>query len=141
MMDRMDCQLLMTTFNAFYYFSFIAISSHTVDKMMYYASQMSAEDQYVLWQEVRNYYWYCIIIYIMMILDYYILLFMLFLYSHCYLVGQANWRTLSKKWLVNNTTILVHTYTMVVVWLGEAAVAVVCMLHSSTTSWRYIYLI
>ena len=53
MMDRMDCQLLMTTFNAFYYFSFIAISSHTVDKMMYYASQMSAEDQYVLWQEVR----------------------------------------------------------------------------------------
>lgn len=52
MMDRMDCQLLMNTFNAFYYFSFIAGAAQTVDRMLFLASQLTPENQLLLWQEV-----------------------------------------------------------------------------------------
>jgi phosphatidate cytidylyltransferase len=52
MMDRMDCQLLMNTFNAFYYSTFIASSAQTVGKMLYLAGQMAQEDRMQLWQEV-----------------------------------------------------------------------------------------
>ena len=53
-MDRMDCQLLMITFNTFYYVNFIASKTQSVDKMLYYVSQMRAEDRVALWQEVRT---------------------------------------------------------------------------------------
>ena len=55
MMDRMDCQLLMITFNTFYYVNFIASKTQSVDKMLYYVSQMRAEDRVALWQEVSTY--------------------------------------------------------------------------------------
>ena len=54
-MDRMDCQLLMITFNTFYYVNFIASKTQSVDKMLYYVSQMRAEDRVALWQEVSTY--------------------------------------------------------------------------------------
>lgn len=52
MMDRMDCQLLMNTFNAFYYFSFIAGTAQSVDKILFLASQLTTENQMLLWQEL-----------------------------------------------------------------------------------------
>lgn len=52
MMDRMDCQLLMTTFTAFYYISIIAPTTYSVEKMLFFASQMPAEDQLAFWQQV-----------------------------------------------------------------------------------------
>jgi len=83
MMDRMDCQLVMNTFNAFYYSryvvvnkedsllyccaalftffcllppfsirSFIAITTPSVDKLLFLAAQLTQENQHLLWQEV-----------------------------------------------------------------------------------------
>jgi Na+/melibiose symporter-like transporter len=48
----MDCQLLMNTFNAFYYFSFIAGTAQSVDKILFLASQLTTENQVLLWQEL-----------------------------------------------------------------------------------------
>eukprot|EP01032_Pedospumella_encystans_P025415 gene25415-28727_t len=52
MMDRMDCQLVMNTFNAFYYSSFIAITTPSVDKLLFLAAQLTQENQHLLWQEL-----------------------------------------------------------------------------------------
>lgn len=52
MMDRMDCQLLMCSFSAFYYFSFIAPKGDSVATMMYLASKMNPESQLEFWQEL-----------------------------------------------------------------------------------------
>eukprot|EP01036_Dinobryon_divergens_P024374 gene24374-32819_t len=52
MMDRMDCQLLMITFNTFYYGNFIASKIQSVDKMLYYVSMMKPDDKLALWEEV-----------------------------------------------------------------------------------------
>lgn len=55
MVDRMDCQLLMNTFTAFYYFSFIAPKAYTIDKMMFLISKMTIENQEILWNQVICY--------------------------------------------------------------------------------------
>ena len=64
MMDRMDCQLLMITFNTFYYGNFIASKVASVDKMLYYVSMMRLDDKVALWEEVRTGYTYYIHTYI-----------------------------------------------------------------------------
>lgn len=51
-MDRMDCQLLMITFTTFYYYAFIQPKSLSVEKMMFFASQMNIHDQTALWNEL-----------------------------------------------------------------------------------------
>ena len=58
MMDRMDCQLLMITFASFYYSFMIAPKAHSVQKMLYYASLMTPENQQLLWQEVWSFHFY-----------------------------------------------------------------------------------
>jgi hypothetical protein len=52
MMDRMDCQLLMNSFTTFYYYSFIAGSAQTVQRMLFLASEMTLENRELLFQEV-----------------------------------------------------------------------------------------
>mmetsp|Transcript_3359 Transcript_3359/g.7187 ORF Transcript_3359/g.7187 Transcript_3359/m.7187 type:complete len:309 (+) Transcript_3359:446-1372(+) len=52
MMDRMDCQMLMNSFTAFYYTSFIASRAKTVDLILFKISQMTADKQLLLWNEL-----------------------------------------------------------------------------------------
>jgi len=52
MMDRMDCQMLMNSFTAFYYMSFLAGSAKTIPRMLYLASKMTPENQLAFWQEL-----------------------------------------------------------------------------------------
>lgn len=52
MMDRMDCQLIMTAFSSFYIYSFIVPRAYTVAKMTFLASQMTPENQLKLWTEL-----------------------------------------------------------------------------------------
>ena len=52
MMDRMDCQLLMITFNSFYYSSFIAPKAVSLEKLILLASVLSPESKLLLWKEV-----------------------------------------------------------------------------------------
>jgi len=54
MMDRMDCQLLMNTFTAFYYYSFIAGRAVSVHRMLFLISKMSEDNQALLWTQVRE---------------------------------------------------------------------------------------
>lgn len=53
-MDRMDCQLLMNTFTAFYYYSFIAGRAVSVHRMLFLISKMSEDNQALLWTQVRE---------------------------------------------------------------------------------------
>lgn len=55
MMDRMDCQLLMLTFNSFYYSYFIAPKALSIERMLLFLSQMSDESKLAVWKEVRIY--------------------------------------------------------------------------------------
>eukprot|EP00981_Chlorochromonas_danica_P009576 scaffold2752_cov179-Ochromonas_danica.AAC.6 len=52
MMDRMDCQLVMITFNSFYYAHFIANRVGGVDYILALAARMPAEQQLVLWKQL-----------------------------------------------------------------------------------------
>jgi phosphatidate cytidylyltransferase len=52
MMDRMDCQLFMITFNSFYYNHVIANRHMTVEHMLLLATRMPVEQQLQLWKEV-----------------------------------------------------------------------------------------
>lgn len=66
MMDRMDCQLLMMTFNSFYYYQFIAPNANlSVERMLYLAAKMTPENRLKLWNEVRFYFFvfYCFLIF------------------------------------------------------------------------------
>jgi phosphatidate cytidylyltransferase len=53
MMDRMDCQLLMMTFNSFYYSYFIAPKTMPLDRLLLIISNLSPDQKTVLWTEVR----------------------------------------------------------------------------------------
>ncbi len=52
LMDRMDCQLLMLTFNSFYYSYFIAPKALSVDRILLYISALSLEDKGAIWAEL-----------------------------------------------------------------------------------------
>jgi phosphatidate cytidylyltransferase len=52
MMDRMDCQLLMITFNSFYVRYFIMSKAPSFNKMVFLASQLSDDNKLALVQEV-----------------------------------------------------------------------------------------
>lgn len=57
MMDRMDCQLLMITFNSFYHNHFIARREVlSLEHMLLLAARMPADQQLSLWKEVRAYF-------------------------------------------------------------------------------------
>lgn len=51
-MDRMDCQLLMLTFNSFYYSYFIAPKALSVDRILLYISALSLQDKGAIWAEL-----------------------------------------------------------------------------------------
>lgn len=54
MMDRMDCQLVMITFNSFYIMHFIAgRDSVPLERLLVMAAKLPLEQQVQLWQEVR----------------------------------------------------------------------------------------
>lgn len=52
MMDRMDCQLMMITFNSFYYSHFIAPKAYSVSKLLVFAATLTSEQQMELWTEL-----------------------------------------------------------------------------------------
>jgi phosphatidate cytidylyltransferase len=53
-MDRMDCQLVMFTFNSFYHRHFIApLAINALDNILLAAAKLSSEDQLALLKEVR----------------------------------------------------------------------------------------
>lgn len=52
MMDRMDCQLVMITFNSFYYAHFIENRVGGIDYVLALAARMPAEQQLVLWKQL-----------------------------------------------------------------------------------------
>lgn len=51
-MDRMDCQLLMITFNSFYYGFFIMSRSLPLDRMLLFAGRLSDEHKIELAKEI-----------------------------------------------------------------------------------------
>jgi len=57
MMDRMDCQLLMLTFNSFYYSYFIAPRALSMERMFLLVSQLTDDNKLALWKEVKAYYY------------------------------------------------------------------------------------
>lgn len=62
MMDRMDCQLMMITFNSFYYNHFISTKTYGIDKLLVFAAALTTEQQMELWTEVSIYWLMCSVI-------------------------------------------------------------------------------
>jgi phosphatidate cytidylyltransferase len=65
MMDRMDCQLVMMTFNSFYYSYFIAPRAMSMDRLLLVISELSMENKARLWNEVSSLerVFFCLLIY------------------------------------------------------------------------------